>query len=230
MGAKKHYIFNIPPGAPVTVRVFAVPEVGDTLVKWCGRLRFILQHWGKDNGIMCRLTDCKLCKQPGPAQRLVGFAPALVWRQGQYQDWAPVALQVTEALQESTQDNVLWGTTWRLWRELGESGKVECKGEQVEDGHPDQCPPEWDVSAAICTAYKTNRVFWVPAPLRPARLVLSSSALPAPPIRPNQTPAAVEQTTQRYTAEQFQAWKEKHGLRNTLHATKEQLAELIGPQ
>jgi len=137
-----------------------------------------------------------------------GFASAERWRPGQYQDWAPIALEVTESLREVLKGHELRGTVWRLSRRLGRSGKSECWGEQIAEVDPDLVPLPFDIEPAVCKVYKTTRIEWDAEPSIPAKVLLVASRRAGPPATaPGATPGLAAMTEQEQEADRERSRK-----------------------
>ena len=222
---QRHPIYSVPPGAAVNIRVFAVPAVGHVTVKFLGRLRSVFQHWGAKSGVMCQLDACSLCKKNGPCPRLVGFAPALVWRAGQYQDWAPIALQVTEQHRERISHSVLPGTTWDCFRAKGETGHVEVFTDFLYDEDLAKLPDEFDVEPAVCLAYKVLKARWVPEPTGVKTLSLASFTLPPPQLPSEARDKQENAMANPNFAAELEAWKKRHGISSMSQASRDMMVD-----
>lgn len=182
---------EFPPGAPVTVEVYRVPQAGDVIVRWLGDPRGILQHWDKKKCTACPGVEPCGAYHYKHFPEWVGFAPVERWRDGQYQDWCPCVLQVSEGLHERIAGHVLRGTQWRLYRKAGRTEKLQIVGDQVQEDDPDTYPPPFSVVPAVSKCYKTTNIEWDVSLVMPPRVILKPSTGAPPPARHLPEPAKV---------------------------------------
>jgi hypothetical protein len=177
------------PGAKITIEIVRPPEEGFLIVRFLGEPRGIYQHWirGKGRHERSKGQACpgeeacgKFHQQNCP--EWVGFASVERWRPGQYQDWCPCVLQVSEGLQQRLAGHELRGTQWKVFKVLGRHGKMECTGEQLQEDDPDEYPAADNVEPAVCLAYKTKYIKWDVELVMPQAQIREASRGAPPPV------------------------------------------------
>lgn len=126
-----------------------------------------------------------------------GYAPALVYVEGNVCKWVYCVLQITEALEVTLRGRELRGELWRLRRvQVGDGKARKVVGELVGSWLECDTPPEFDVRPIVHRVTHTALIQWDREPLFSQPVFLPPVSAPPPPgRRGNPIPAETKQPT-----------------------------------
>lgn len=149
------------PGSPVPIRIESCPEKGSCTVRFLATYCGTFCHFVK-RGVRpapCMGDECPTALHKS-RKTWKGYAPALLWRGGEYQDWTACVFEITETLNEALEDLHLRGSEWLIERKLGDTGKMEVCGEFRNEVPESELLPPFDVFPMVSRMYGYLPMQW----------------------------------------------------------------------